>query len=257
MGHLMVKQKTTNNQTLILQHLLKFRFLTSTQIQQLLKLNSLHSTNHHLTKLSRQQIIGSLYSRKIETAFLPAIYYLKSASIKQLNITDKKIIKRIYKEKSRSKTFIDHSVLIADFYIYLNSDSIKNKQTLNFFTKTDLVFYNYIIHPLPDAYFVRTDKKGNIKRYFLEIIDENAPRFSIRKRIDQYNNYIENKTFENATGYEFPTILFICPNNTISNYLKKYFEKIWDESNFDDISIHSATKDDAFTGVWHNLKPEE
>jgi len=253
----MVKQKTTTIQPLILQYLLRFRFLTSIKIQKLLQLNSLHSTNYYLIKLIRQQLIGSLYSRTKEQSFQPAIYYLKSASIKQLNITDKKIIKRIYKEKSKSKTFIDHSILIADYYIFLNNDSIKTKQTLNFFTKSDLLPHNYLIHPLPDAYFSRVDKKENIKRYFLEIIDENSPRFSIRKRIDQYNNYIENKTFEKATGYKFPTILFICPNQTINNYLKKYFEKIWDESNFDEISIHSATKEDAFNGSWHNLKPEE
>jgi len=253
----MVKQKTSTIQPLILQHLLRFRFLTSIQIQKLLQLNSLHSTNHHLIKLSRQQTIGSLYSRTQKIAFQPAIYYLKSASIKQLNITDKKIIKRIYKEKSKSKTFIDHSTLIANYYIYLNNDSIKTKQTLNFFTKSDLLPHNYLIHPLPDAYFSRVDKKENIKRYFLEIIDEGAPRFSIRKRIDQYKNYIENKSFETATGYNFPTILFISPNKTINNYLKKYFEKIWDESNFDEISIYSATTEEAFNGSWHNLAPEE
>ena len=251
----MVKQKTTTIQPLILQYLLRFRFLTSTQIQKLLQLNSLHATNHHLTKLSRQQLIGSLYSRTKELSFQPAIYYLKSASLKLLEITDQKIIKKIYREKSKSKTFINHSLLVADYFIYLNNDSIKTKKSLNFFTKTDLVPYFYLVHPLPDAYITRTDK--NTKRYFLEIIDENSPKFSIRKRIDQYNNYIENKTFEKNTGYIFPTILFICPNQAINNYLKKYFEKIWDESNFDEISIHSATQEDAFLGIWHNLKPEE
>ena len=253
----MVKQKTTTTQPLILQYLLRFRFLTTTQIQQLLKLNSLHSTNYHLTKLSREQTIGSHYSRTKEKAFQPAIYYLKSAGIKQLKLTDKRIIKRIYKEKSKSKTFINHSILIADYYIILNDDSIKTEQVLKFFTKTDLLPHSYLIHPLPDAYFVRIDKNENIKRYFLEIIDEGAPRFSIRKRIDQYNNYIENKNFETATGYNFPTILFISPNKTINNYLKKYFEKIWDESNFNEVSIYSATLEDAFLGVWLNLKPEE
>lgn len=249
----MVNQKTSTIQPLILNYLLRFRFLTSIQIQKLLQTNSLHSINYYLTKLSRQQIIGIIYSRTKEKAFQPAIYYLKSASIKELNISDEKITKRIYKEKNRSKTFIDHSLLIADYYIYLNNDSIKTEQTLNFFTKSDLLPHAYIIHPLPDAYFSRVDKKENIKRYFLEIIDKDTPRFSIRKRIDQYNTYIENKTLEKNTGYKFPTILIICTNQTINNYLKKYFEKIWDESNFDDISIYSATIEEAFNGYWHNL----
>lgn len=251
----MVKQKTSTIQPQILQYLLRFRFLTSTQIQKLLQLNSLHSANYYLTKLSRQQTIGSLYSRTKELSFQPAIYYLKTAGLKQLEINDQKIIKKLYKEKSKSKTFINHSLLIANYFIYLKNDSIKTNQSLNFFSKNDLLPYQYLIHPLPDAYITRTDK--NTKRYFLEIIDENSPRFSIRKRIDQYNNYIENKTFEKNTGYIFPTILLICPNQTINNYLKKYFEKIWDESNFDEISIHSATQDEAFLGIWHNLKPEE
>ena len=105
-------------------------------------------------------------------------------------------LKKIYQEKIRSKQFIAHALFIAEYYLFLLNDSIKINQTLHFFTKTDLLAHPYIIHPLPDAYFARVDQKKNTKRYFVEVVEESAPRFALRKRIEQYNDYIEEGKFE-------------------------------------------------------------
>jgi len=138
--------------------------------------------------------------------------------------------------------------------LFLLNDSIKTKQTLHFFTKSDLLIHPYIIHPLPDAYFARVDDKEQTKRYFVEVIEEGAPRFAIRKRIEQYNNYIEEGKFEEATGHPFPTILFICPTIGILIYLKKHLERVYDETSLDQTSVYLATREQTFAGVWEQVQ---
>jgi hypothetical protein len=162
-------------------------------------------------------------------------------------------LKRIYREKIRSSQFIAHSSYVADYYLFLLNDSNKTKQTLHFFTKSDLLIHPYMIHPLPDAYFARVDAKGIIKRYFVEIIDEGTPRFALRRRMGQYNDYVENGTFEKTTKHPFPNILFICPNVRSLIYLKKYVERMYEELSFDYIAIYLATREGAFSGNWEKV----
>jgi hypothetical protein len=163
----------------------------------------------------------------------------------------------VYRERLRSKQFIDHAVFIAEYYLFLLNDSLKINHTLHFFTKSDLLAHPYIIHPLPDAYFARVDQKKNTKRYFVEVVEENAPRFTLRKRIDQYNDYIEEGKFEEVTKHPFPTILFICPTVGIMIYLKKHLARVYEELSLDDISIYLATREGAFAGRWEKVEAEE
>ncbi len=246
-------------QLTILTYLYRFRFLTSLQLQKLLTDKTLRLTNYHLKILTSLNYINKHYSRTLGLANQPAVYFLAPRSIKVLENTEgitPRGLKRIYREKIRSPQFIAHASFIADYYLFLLNDSIKIKQTLHFFTKSDLQVHPYMIHPLPDAYFARVDK-GQTKRYFVEVIEEGAPRFAIRRRIEQYNNYIEEGKFEEATNHPFPTILFICPNTGILIYLKKHLERIYEETSFDQTSVYLATHEDAFSGAWEKVDEAE
>jgi hypothetical protein len=163
-------------------------------------------------------------------------------------------LKRIYREKIRSPQFIAHASFVADYYLFLRDDSIKTKLTLHFFTKSDLEVHHYMIHPLPDIYFARVDAKGNTKRYFVEVFEEGSPRFALRKRVEQYNDYIEEGKFEEVTKHPFPTILFICPTVGILIYLKKHLERVYDETSLDQTSIYLATREQTFAGVWEQVQ---
>ena len=249
-----------DKQLTILKLLYRFRFLTSTHIQHLLNDKTPRLTNYHLKILTSQNYINKHYTRSLGSANQPAIYFLSSGSIKVLqNIEgiEPKTLQRIYREKVRSQQFITHALFIAQYYQHLVIESAKSKHTLHFFTKTDLLAHKYIIHPLPDAYFARVDDKQETKRYFVEVIDEGAPRFTLRKRIEQYTDYIDNGTFEEATSHPFPTILLICPTLGIQIYFKKYLAKICEDSSLDQTAIYVTTQEGAFSGEWEKIEPTD
>jgi hypothetical protein len=250
----------TDIQLTILLFLYRFRFLTSIQLQKLLNHKTPRLTNYHLKILTSKNYINKHYTRTLGLGNLPAVYFLAPGSINVLhekNDIPLSRLKKIYKEKTRSKQFIDHALLIAEYYLFLQNDSIKINQTLHFFTKSDLLSHQYIIHPLPDAYFARINENKETKRYFVEVVEENAPRFALRKRIDQYNDYIEDGKFEEATSHPFPSILFICPTVGIMIYLKKHLARVYEELSFDDVSIYVATREGVFVGRWEKVDAEE
>lgn len=243
----------------IIHYLYRFRFLTSIQITKLLK-TTLRFTNYHLQVLSSKNYIGKHYSRSLGLANQPAVYYLAAGSIGSLSSQedfDKRAIKRIYREKIRSPLFIAHASYIADYYLYIRNDSEQTKQILHFFTKTDLLAHPYFIHPLPDAYFARVDPAGMTKRYIVEVVEDSSPRFALRKRVEQYCDYIDDGKFEDATGHDFPTLLFICPGYASLIYLKKHIARIYEETSLDQISIYIATREDALSGNWTQVETED
>lgn len=243
-----------------LHYLYRFRFLNSSQLQRLLKHNNIRLTNYHLKALTNQNYIGKHYSRSLGQANLPAVYYLSSGSIKVLSDTkdfDKRALKRIYREKIRSQQFISHSSFVAEYFLYLRGESEKSTHTLHFFTKTDLLAHPYLIHPLPDAYFARIDDKGTTKRYFVEVVEDSSPRFALRKRIEQYCDYIDDGKFSEATGHDFPTLLFICPGHASMIYLKKHLERIYEETSLDQIEVYITTKEGAFARRWEKIQAQD
>ncbi len=247
----------SQQQLAIPQSLYRFRFLTSTQIQKLLNFKTLHVTNYHLNILTKLGYINKHYSRKLGLANQPAVYFLAPRSIDELRNVEgvtPRGLKRIYREKIRSPQFIAHVSFIADYLLFLRDDSIKTKLTLHLFTKSDLQVHPYMIHPLPDIYFARINKKGDTKRYFVEVFEEGSPRFALRRRIEQYNDYIEEGKFEEATSHPFPTILFICPTVGILIYLKKHLERIYDETSLDQTSVYLATREQAFASTWEKVE---
>jgi len=244
----------------IIRYLYRFRFLTSHQLSLLLNHKTIRLTNYHLKILTSQNYVGKHYSRSLSLANQPATYFLSSGSInllQSLEKIDKRALRRIYREKIRSQAFIDRSLFIANYFLFLRNESKKSNHTLHFFTKTDLLAHPYVIHPLPDAYFARIAKDGETKRYFVELVDDSSPRFALRRRIEQYDEYIEDGKFEEVTGHPFPKILFIFPGYASLIYLKKHLERIHEETSLDETEIYLATQEEAFSGSWTPVSPED
>lgn len=241
----------------IIRYLYRFRFLTSHQISQFLNHKQIRLTNYHLQILTSQNYIGKHYSRSLSLANQPATCFLSSGSIKllqSLGDIDKRALRRIYREKMRSQTFIDRSLFMANYYLFLRDESKKTNHALHFFTKTDLLAHTYVIHPLPDAYFARVSKDGETKRYFVELVDDGSPRFALRRRIEQYDEYIEDGKFEEVTNHSFPKILFICPGYASLIYLKKHLGRIYEETSLDETEIYLATQEEVFSGSWTQIQ---
>lgn len=236
----MAKPTVTRKQLHLLILLYRFRFLNRIQLQTLLQHKDTKRINTWLKDLTNKKIIGRHYSSKLGESTNPAIYYLMTESKKLLtgqpNVDDSQL-KRVYREKTRSIKFINHCLLLADFYL----DLIKTCDgKTHFFTKTDLASHDYLPFKHPDAY-IATETKNKTKRYFLEIIDVGTPRFMIRSKIKQYVEYFDAQIWQDKTAHPFPTILLLCPDDKIKDFLHKHIAKVMEEEADIDINIYLST----------------
>ncbi len=222
-------ENITPKQLEIINLLYRFRFLNRHHLQTLLNHKSPRRLNTWLKDLSEQNIIGRKYSHQLLANTKPAIYYLATKAIGILRDQpdiNPKLLKRVYRERTRSEKFINHCLLLADFYLSLREQT--QAQQLHFFTKTDLSTHYYLPYQRPDAYIAITDK-NHTKRYFLEIIDQSTPRFLLRQKIEQYFNYFESQKWQSTTNHEFPNILLLLPDEKLKEYLSKYLSQKLEE----------------------------
>lgn len=242
----------TPKQLEILTLIYRFRFLNRHHIQSLLNHKDPRRINSWLKELTEKNILGRLYSTKLKENTKPAIYYLATKSSKILleqEDTNEKILRRAYRDKNASRKLITHSLFLTDVYLLLKEQTIKTKQELHFFTKTDLVEHYYLPYNRPDAYISLKDKKQS-KRYFLEIIDEGTPRFMLRKKISQYIDYFDEGTWNQRTLHDNPKLLFICPNQNIKDFLNRHIAQVLEEETSDlqfFLSLKSAIQAEGIT----------
>jgi len=237
-------EQTTPKQLNILLLLYRFRFLNRIQIQKLLNHKDPRRINTWLKDLTTRNIIGRKYSTKLLANTKPAIYHLATKSrailLIQPNINEK-LLKRVYREKTRSDKLINHCLLVADLYFLLDKQAQTNKTKLHFYTKTDLVSHYYLPYKRPDAY-IAIESKRQTKRYFLEIIDEGTPRFMIRSKINQYIEYFQANTWQNRTDHPNPTMLFVCPEELTKIFLNKYILQMQEEEPEIDLEFFLTTQ---------------
>jgi len=247
----MVQNKITPKQLEILILLYRFRFLNRHHIQTFLNHKNHVRINAWLKDLTRRKIIGRRYSNTIGENNKPAIYYLNSQShsiLKNKSAIDKRILKRVYRERLRSKRLQNHYLLLANLY-FLFLKQTKIDETLHFYTSTDLVKHTYIPLTRPDAY-IALKSSNQAKRYFLDIIDHDTPRYALRQKIDSYFEYYDDDTWQQATGYQFPKILLVCPSQSLKYYLKKYLSQKL-ESELSDIEFYVSVSDSLLSSNSH------
>lgn len=225
----------TNKQLQILTLIYRFRFLNRTQLQILLNHKDPRRIKSWLKDLHDKNILGRNYSRNITHGNKPAVYYLATKSRKILlnqEFVSNILLTRAYRDKNASQKLIDHCLFTTHFYLLLKEQSQLNNQELHFFTKTDLSNHTYLPYNRPDAYIALETSKQT-KRYFLEIIDEKTPRFMLRKKISQYIEYFDEGTWKNRTMHNNPSLLFICPNQNIKEFLNKHISQVFEEETSD------------------------
>jgi hypothetical protein len=212
--------KLTPKQTQILLLLYKFRFLHTYQLQHLLNHKNSNRIKVWLKELTEKEYLKRDY---IQNTMIkkPAIYSLTIKS-RELLKTRKEceivVLNKIYREKTRSITFVDHCILIADIFLILQAQTLEK---FYFATKNNLTGYDYFPSPLPDAYIV-FKKSQKIERYFLEVIDDNLPRFALRGKIQRYIDYYQSEKWEEHTEKQFPSILIICPTEVSKRYTERF-----------------------------------
>lgn len=250
----------TPKQLEILTLIYRFRFLNRHQIQTLLNHKDPKRINTWLKDLTVRNILGRNYSTKLKENTKPAIYYLATKSRKILleqENTNEKILRRAYRDKNASEKLTNHCLFLVDIYLLLWKQSPENHQELHFFTKSDLAEHYYLPYNRPDAYISLKDRNIT-RRYFLEIIDEGTPRFMLRKKILQYIEYFDEGTWHDRTLYDNPSLLIICPNQNIYDFLFKYITQVLEEETSDlqcFLSLKSEIQAAGITpATWHSVE---
>lgn len=165
---------------------------------------------------------------------------------------DNKLVRRLTSEKNRSPKFINHCLLSGE--LYLNLKEVHLSDEVFFYTKIDLLNYSYLPAKHPDAY-IAIKNEEDIKRYFLEIIDEDTPRFAIRAKIKQYLEYFDSNIWAETTKHPFPKILILCPNKTIKKYLWSHITKVMEEEDREEPQVYLSIEP---SNKWTStLKPPE
>lgn len=234
----MQKLTITPKQLEILKLIYRYRFLNRIQIQSFLNHKDPKTINTWLKDLTNKKIIGRHYLNIIKENNKPAIYYLSNKS-KAILLDEPEInpssLKRVYREHLRSQKLMDHSVLLADFYFHLTE--ISKDQKLHFLTKVDLSSRDYLPKPLPDAY-IAMQQDLEIKRYFLEIVDDSTPRFILRAKTQMYIEYCASDIWTTNTEHPFPKILLLCPNSIIKDFLHKHITRALEQEPDIDIEFY-------------------
>ena len=110
---------------------------------------------------------------------------------------------------------------------------------------------------LPDAYVAIEKPKDNFDRYFLDIIDDNMPRFAIRYKVRRYFEYFDSNLWQDGRDDPFPSVRIICPHLSLKKYLHKFIIRTLEEE-FAEINFYLALEEqisleNSKTDIWEQV----
>lgn len=247
--------KITTKQQTILQLLYTYRYLDRIQIQQALNHKDKRRILAWLKDLREKEYIGWIYSTDFIEKTKPAIYYLSLNGIRYLKTLERKDedsntiplypleeLRKRYKDDSRSRTFIDHSLLVADCMLALLAfnRATPGKAGYSWIPEAKYIDPDHDFHFLaehevlrPNLCMTRFNKQGDVAaNYLLEIFDATLPRYRMRRRLKAYVTYLDDQEWEAADPQ--PIILLVCPSVTELTYAKRATKKLIEDTYADE-----------------------
>lgn len=256
--------KLTKKQRVILKLLYRFRFLNRIQIQALMGHKDPKTINLWLRDLRAKGYVEWIYSTHFAEKTKPAVYYLSLNGVRYLRTLTRTTkddegeteatpayppeeLRKRYKEPTRSQTYIDRCILIADCCIALEradtENEAKNKKVRHYYqAEADYLlersYYHFILESeliqpslvfCKDKFNDESKEETTLKSYILEIFDPTLPRYRMKKRLGDYVKYLddENYTWREQTDTEkLPIVLFVCPRTTDLIYAKRRTRKL-------------------------------
>ena len=223
----MTLPKITQRQQDILKLLYAHRFLNRLQIQALLGNKDHKNVNEWLKDLREKQYVEWIYSTDYGEINNPAIYFTGINGVRYLKTCDDcspELVRRLYRESSRSADFRTRCLLMGDCVVTLRTRSTGGA-SYNFATPSDFANPGSKYHLLGRTnwqLFFRKQKDGVETRFLLEILDQTLPLYRARKRMRDCLSFYYSGDWENETGTPFPVLLFICPTLPQLISIKRY-----------------------------------
>lgn len=241
------RRPLNDEQLEVLELLYKFRFGSNNLIAEYFGKNHRAFVSKRLKILQDQGFIDKRFDSSYRIQGKPAAYYLLPEGARKLQERrgpedDQVNIKGIYKDKSVSEIFIQHSLNIFATYNQLKAHY---SDSLDFFTKSDLASYEHYPKPLPDA-FLSLEAEGSAKHFFVEIQEDSQPFFTAVRKVKKYIDYKDSGEWAiNET--DFPAILFICESVSLQKQLQKQIIKMLSKILTDDLVFVTTTKEELGT----------
>lgn len=258
--------KANKKQQEILRLLYRFRFLNRIQIQALLGHKDRKTINLWLRDLKAKGYVEWIYSTHFAEKTKPAIYYLALNGVRYLRTLTRRTkdedssvelvplyppeeLRKRYKEPTRSQTYIDRCILIADCAIALeqkNTDDEAKGKNLRYYWQAEAdyllerSYYHFVldiddglIHPNLIFCQDKLNKDGKeertIESYLLEVFDATLPRYRMKKRLGDYVKFLDDEGSEwqeQTSTKKLPILLFVCPRTTDLIYAKRKTRKL-------------------------------
>ncbi len=258
--------KITKKQQEILRLLYNFRFLNRIQVQAFLGHKDPKTINLWLRDLRAKGYIEWIYSTHFAEKTKPAIYYLGLNGVRYLRTLTRKSkdddgeavmhptyppeeLRKRYKEPTRSQTYIDRCILIADCAITLEREDAANEakgKKLRHYYQTEAAYllersyYHFVLDIddeliRPNLIFCqdKLNKDGKeeatIASYILEVFDPTLPRYRMKKRLGDYVKFLDDESDEwkeQTNTEKLPILLFVCPRTSDLIYAKRRTRKL-------------------------------
>lgn len=278
----------TEKQKEIVNLVFQYRFINRHQIQRYLNHKDAKRINTWLKDLVEKKYLGRIYSRKLLENTKPAIYFLQNNGILQSRFSkgeefgvlneqlEFEYVKKYYKDKNASNTFVNHCVSVCEVCIKLiEIERESGKQEYEFLTKTEESIYQQLwgrdyeeIKELtPDViiykYLITKNDVEGAGTYLLELFDENTPSYAIRYKIKQFVLLYQSESWKNFQGADLrlPSCVLIFPNQNVFNRMSKYLKKQLEEEEVGDAAFLLTTHEKAVEGnlekhIW-KMVPEQ
>lgn len=219
--------KITRRQQQILTLIYKYRYLNRVQIQTFMGHKDKQPINAWLRDLKSKGYLKWRNYETIEERNKPAVYFSGLGAIafyKTLDYADQKVIKRLYREDSRSRAFMEKSMLIADIAIEISKHTewgTYQTRTQSLPIKRSSPLYNlqYFYGLYPDLIW---SNDNDIIHYIVFVIQGTLPRFKLKSMIE------EMKKAQDDKSEIFPWFAIICASQQQLKVAKNLASKIFD-----------------------------
>jgi hypothetical protein len=204
--------------------------------------------NVWLKDLREKEYVTRIYSTDFLEKTKPAIYYLSLNGIRFLKANTNYPIgelRKRYREPSRSKTFIDRCILVAECCTTLHKEST-DQLRYSFATEADYLDpesgYNFLAESELTRPSLCIEVLGEDATYYLlEIFDATLPRYRLRKRLKNYVEYLKDDEWQNETDMEEPPIILLAlPTLADLIYAKRCTKKLLNDAYYEEVpdNIH-------------------
>ncbi len=259
-------KQTAKQQEIVKLHY-RFRFLNSNQIQKFQNHKNKRRINSWLPDLVEKGYLNRIYDpHTFGKNTLPAVYYFGTGGIRYLKTQanlDPEVIRKLYKDKDRSDTFISDCQLLADICLDLKAQS-KNGITFNWatasdYTSSDSPFYSFGFLKELSTKLLFTKEKSNKKNYYLlETLNTTLPAYRTRKKIRTYFEFLLNYDWMEHLKTP-PEILFVCQTKDLLIRSKRFTKKLIEDEDKKSIHISFALEDEvrkygATANIWDEVK---